>query len=442
MEIIRKLLEKLPFPVIAGAGIVVIAAWIIREYHGWPTYQNVFHNPLFIGISMISLTGLLAYYLRMWRFGRILLPESIMLSKLPQTKLKIFGREKELKILYSSWTDREKNVVYVVGLAGAGKTALITKWLSGMEKENYRGAERVFAWSFHPGGIGDGHEVSSDEFLALALFWFGDSEPEKGTPWDKGIRLANLVRRYRTLLILDGIEPLQSSTDGYIKDQGIKSLVNELLKSNQGLCILTSRLDVSDLANTQMKSQRITLSNLDVESSVMLLKDLGVDGNSEDLRDTALEYDGHALALTLLGGYLNVVHEGDVRKRMLIPTITDKERIGEQAIRVMEYYEKDLAGEPELNILYMIGLFDRPVDTSVIEEMLHKPPIEGLTSELTSIPKDKWKYALKSLRDRGLLFEEKQSDTNTIDCHALVRECFGYKFRQKNPEGWREAHSY
>jgi hypothetical protein len=49
--------------------------------------------------------------------------------------------------------------------------------------------------------------VSSDPFINDALTFFGDPDPTQGSPWDKGRRLAGLIRNYKTLLILDGLEP-------------------------------------------------------------------------------------------------------------------------------------------------------------------------------------------------------------------------------------------
>ncbi len=40
--------------------------------------------------------------------------------------------------------------------------------------------------------------------------WFGDPAPERGSPWQKGERLAGLIQKQRTLLVLDGLEPLQN----------------------------------------------------------------------------------------------------------------------------------------------------------------------------------------------------------------------------------------
>ena len=123
-----------------------------------------------------------------------------------------------------------------------GKTALINVWLNKMCDDQYRGAERVYGWSFYSQGASEKKQVSTDLFIASALEWFGDPDPNKGTPWEKGERLADLIKKKRTLLILDGLEPLQNppgEKQGRIRDPALKCLLRELARHNSGLCIVT-----------------------------------------------------------------------------------------------------------------------------------------------------------------------------------------------------------
>ena len=87
-----------------------------------------------------------------------------------------------------------------------------------MAAKHYRAAELVFGWSFYRQGT-SGDSSSADEFLDAALTWFADPDPRLGTAWEKGERLAKLVVHRRTLLVLDGLEPLQNplvhKKDGY-----------------------------------------------------------------------------------------------------------------------------------------------------------------------------------------------------------------------------------
>ncbi|MEE8583800.1 MAG: toll/interleukin-1 receptor domain-containing protein [Acidobacteriota bacterium] len=140
----------------------------------------------------------------------------------------LFGREKELKRLDEAWEDPQQNVISLVAWGGVGKSTLVNHWLGSMASEDYRGAERVFGWTFQ--GTSD-KPASADLFIAEALGFFGDPNPTQGDPWARGARLASLVASSRTLLILDGLEPLQS-IDGDLKDPALQTLVKNLAAHN------------------------------------------------------------------------------------------------------------------------------------------------------------------------------------------------------------------
>ncbi len=384
-------------------------------------------------------------------------PDKISTAKLPSTSPDLFGREKELALLDAAWSHPplsttgegrgggKTNVLSLVAWGGVGKTALVNKWLSHMARDNYRGAERVFGWSFYSQGAAEGRQVSADPFIAAALAWFGDPDPTTGSPWDKGERLAELVKQQRTLLILDGLEPLQNPPPvetGCIKDLGLRALLRELARQNPGLVVITTRLEVDDLKDWIGTSViERDLENLSTEAGAAYLAHLGVQGTPKELARAADEFGGHALALTLLGGHLVDLHDGDIRKRDLIPPLTEEEERGGHAKRIMQAYGKWFEGKPERNILYIMGLFDRPAEKGAIEALLAAPPIPGLTTELYGIAPEKWQLALKHLRKVKLLSDKDPNDPDTLDCHLLLREHFADQLRAGDPAAWREAHS-
>ncbi|MCP4646634.1 MAG: hypothetical protein GY852_02720, partial [bacterium] len=176
-----------------------------------------------------------------------------------------------------------------------------------------------------------------------------------------------------------------------------------------------------------------------------LLEHLGVKGTGRELRQAVEEFDGHALALNLLGTYLVAVCNADVRERDKIDRLVyEEESQGKHALWVMESYEKWLETTPNgrqgLNILLIMGLFDRPAEGDAIRAVLAEPNIEGLTSDLI-ITRTQWKFAVQNLRDLRLIAKKDENRPDTLDCHPLVREHFGEKLRENNPEAWKEAHS-
>jgi tetratricopeptide (TPR) repeat protein len=380
------------------------------------------------------------------------------LSRLPVCSGQFVGREQELAALDAAWGDGAKNALSIVAWGGTGKTGLVRHWLARLAQDSYRGAERVFGWSFSSQGTTD-RVVSSDEFIASALSWFGDQHPEHGSPWDKGLRLAGLVRSQKTLLILDGVEPLQQgpgSGEGQLKDPALQTLVSELAAQNPGLCILTTRLPVADLVQYQATtSPRIDLEGVAPSDGRLILRGFGVKGSDSELEAASEEFRGHCLALNLLGSYLQDVCKGDIRRRSEIGPLQGEERNGGQARRVMRSYERWFGPGPALTVLRLLGLFDRPADEGEVAVLRNAPILCGLTDGLfvrrgflawlfrqppEALSEYEWERALAKLRRARLLADADPSRPKTLDAHPLVREHFGEQVRRRAPRAWRRGH--
>src|SRR6202162_4867195 len=180
-----------------------------------------------------------------------LAPKKISIARLPVTGSDVFGREEDIAFLDDAWAKKEVNVVTIVAWAGVGKSTLVNHWLRRMATDHYRSAEVVFGWSFYRQGT-SGDTSSADEFLDAALSWFGDPDPRIGTAWEKGERLAKLVGHRRTLLVLDGLEPLQNPPgpqEGRLREPSLQALLRELAAFNTGLCVITTRTPIADIAD-------------------------------------------------------------------------------------------------------------------------------------------------------------------------------------------------
>jgi len=167
-------------------------------------------------------------------------PAKISVARLPITGSDIFGREEDIAFLDDAWANQNINVVTIVAWAGVGKSTLVNGWLGRMAAENYRSAELIFGWSFYrQGTVGD--TWSADEFVHTALTWFGDPDPRLGRAWEKGERLAKLIAHRRTLLVLDGLEPLQNPPgpqEGCVREPSLRALLRELAAFNTGFCLI------------------------------------------------------------------------------------------------------------------------------------------------------------------------------------------------------------
>jgi hypothetical protein len=235
-----------------------------------------------------------------------------------------------------------------------------------MAAEHYRSAQLVFGWSFYRQGT-TGDISSADEFLDAALTWFADPDPRLGTAWEKGDRLAKLVADRRTLLVLDGLEPLQNPPgpqEGRLREPSLQALLRELASFNTGLCAITTRLSIADIADHEGTSAfRRDLEHLPSDAGAKLLRAPGVKGPEAELRNASDEFSGHCLALTLLGSYLTDAYNGDIRFRKKVSErLAHDVRQGTHARKVMESYQIWFGDGPEVSVLRILGLFDRPVD--------------------------------------------------------------------------------
>jgi serine/threonine protein kinase len=370
-------------------------------------------------------------------------PNKISIARLPITGSDVFGREQDIAFLDETWANPSSNIVTIVAWAGAGKSTLVNHWLRRMAAEHYRSAKLIFGWSFYRQGSSGGTS-SADEFLDAALAWFEDPDPRLGTAWEKGERLAKLVAHRRTLLILDGLEPLQNPPgpqEGRVREPSLQALLRELAAFNKGLCVITTRLPVADLADHERSSAlRLDLEQLSGDAGAKLLRALGVKGEEAELRSASDAFQGHCLALTLLGSYLTDVYNGDVRRHSEVSGhLAQDVRQGVHARKVMESYQTWLGEGPQLSILRMLGLFDRPADEEAIGTLLKSPAIPGLTESLTDLSPIEWRTIVSRLRRARLLAGEDPHSPGHLDAHPLVREYFGEQLRNQPGEAWKEC---
>ncbi|MDP2143932.1 MAG: NB-ARC domain-containing protein [Gallionella sp.] len=377
----------------------------------------------------------------------------------------LIGREAETGWLDDAWNkavNGEANrprVLTFVAMGGEGKTSLVAKWAAELSGKDWPGCEAVFAWSFYSQGISE--SASSDLFLKEALVFFGDEEMANSARHvaEKGKRLAQLVGAKRSLLILDGVEPLQyaptAAMPGELKDYGISALLKTLAANSRGLCVVTTRYPIPDLkAFRQRSAPEIELKHLSKEAGVELLESLGVKGAQREYEQLVEDVKGHALTLNLLGTYLRDAHAGDIRKRDQVKLEeADAEEQGGHAFRVMDAYvqwlsadsgniEENKKAQRALAILQLMGLFDRPATADCIHALLKAPAIKGLTELLVEKNDAKRNMALSRLETAKLISASHDASGAlvSLDAHPLLREYFAKRLREQQPAAWREAH--
>ncbi len=267
-------------------------------------------------------------------FPRVAFPSIVDYGRLPETPYKtLVGRDAELQRLDEVWADERTRIISLVAWGGAGKTSLVIEWLTRVRNDGYRNADAVLCWSFYSQGTTE-RATSGEGFLDWALGKLrvkidatsstakGERLAELGklnvkidttSSTAKGERLAEELSRRRVLLVLDGLEPLQYGPEGQqgaLKDLGLRTFLRQVAvkqpAAGHSLVVLTSRLAVHDLRKWQHSTAPlIDLTRLSDEAGAALLADGGVRGPAEALREVAHDFAGHALALSLLAGFLN-----------------------------------------------------------------------------------------------------------------------------------------
>jgi tetratricopeptide (TPR) repeat protein len=388
--------------------------------------------------------------------------EKFGLSRLAQlVPGKLFGRDEWLNELDAVWNSRKTYVYALIGWSGSGKTSIVASWIiNRLVARRWRGVERYFEWSFANQGAHSLNEPSAEQFITDALAFFDDRNPQIGGPRERGERLAERIRQYRTLLVLDGIELMQYPPDspqaGEFRDDALAGLLHGLSEGQNGLCVITSceKLVMPQaLHGDQRAVLQRSLEGLPKEAGVAMLRDLDVAGTAEEYADTWREVGGHAMTLRLLGNFLVDAHRRDIRSRTEINLIeADRETPEKAATKTLSAYEAWLSSagsdcQLSLAVLRLMGLFDHSASADCLQALREPPAIAGLTDKIVGLAPGKWEKKLDELSSRGLITLIRNADHDSaqnpplVGTHPLIRAYFADQLLKRKPGESREAHS-
>ena len=387
------------------------------------------------------------------------------------------GRDTEESLLLDAWNScapeadaaGKTHILVLHAIGGAGKTALMRRLVDRLAETDFPHAEKVLGWSAYSQGSGENRNADSENFIIDALRFMGELGELPGDAIARARLLAAKLKETRTLLLLDGIEPLQSLPDvdrGRLKDKGLQRLIQDLALGHPGLVVITSRQHLPELENRNEPAVRSrALDSLSPRAGAHLLRHLGCWGANDDMQTAVEEVQGHALSVTLLGTFIDAVEAGDIARRdhLGLQDIVDTPeelaaseqtaRLAKRAGAIMEGYitrfealetSSKGRGEMERMLLSIVGLFDRPADGGAVRALLEGEPIPGLTDvwhAASPAQRDQRLRVAKSrLRELKLLGSEDEADPGALDAHPVVRSHFGKALQQTSPDTWRAAH--
>ena len=198
----------------------------------------------------------------------------------------LVGRDRELEILSRSWLDPATHILILIGIGGLGKTALVKRWLD--TNASLLRDKLVYVWSFS-GQDNCSPTLASDEFLThLAAFLGYDYQPS-GNLRELVDHLIRFFQKHPVVLVLDGLEVLQKPPGPNAGSLGDDDLVLRLLLGlaarNPGLCIITSRIAIDNLASSlDMTARELQLEPLADDAAEELLSKMGATLNDPRLK--------------------------------------------------------------------------------------------------------------------------------------------------------------
>lgn len=234
----------------------------------------------------------------------------------------------EFEQLCDWWREGGTGVCTLVGMGGAGKTAIVERFLrvlpGGLPAPKSLGKrtdlpqpESLFVFSFY-------EAPNADSFFGQVHSWLRGEAHDESAPLPSYEQVFRELERAdgRLFLVLDGFEKTQDDgmrggAFGHILDGRLRNLV---MRAADGYLsdislLITSRFPLWDLSADRCScSREIPIDKLDPTTAVALLRARGVRGTNQDLNALAREQGYHALTVDLMGGYISEFCKGDPSK--------------------------------------------------------------------------------------------------------------------------------
>jgi hypothetical protein len=337
------------------------------------------------------------------------------------------GRVEDLNVVRGFWHGAtDDNVLALIGLGGAGKTAIASEFVSSLldlaaEADRPDG---LFVWSFYVD-----QDVSN--FLRHANRYFSRGLKPESSGAGLLYRLTEMLDDGgRNLLVLDGLERVQRPPGdlkrgfGELEDPLLRQAVTRLAAgAGRTRCLITTRFPVPDLHGWVGRGYtRLDVDQLDRRAARQLLRRHGVRGDDRALDAVLDEYGSHALTLDHVGAYLAEFCDGEpaAAGRLEEPRLDSDTPEERKLARVLRAYERALSSR-ELDLLVRFCIFRTGASSEALHAIFSRTDAPDLCGDLAGCTEDEFRRIVTRLARLHLLLSEPGGG---YTAHPAVRDHF------------------
>jgi len=342
------------------------------------------------------------------------------------------GREGILDTIKGWYKSPDVRVGALISWGGVGKSALVRKWYDSLEINKIR-PDGIFWWGFYPNAY-------LEQFLNALLRYVsgGQIEPDNiKSTWEKTERIKEYIHRGKYLIVLDGLEQMQKGQPGNEFGRMMHGEMTELLgymadgPKAEGLCLITTRYTMKDLDDWENSGyENLELTDLSEPDALLMLRNRGVEGDDEQIKEVIERYKEHALSLTLLAGYLKKHYKGDIEQAPGEEfVLNDRKRFKDVDKLLRKYAEK--MSEAERVFLNIFSLFRQDVTEDDFTGVFRKEIEDAKFNDvLVKMDKLDFRDLIEGLVDWRLIACDEAKKTYSI--HPLIKGYFETDFEEED----------